>query len=475
MQTNFTATQLQDPRLAEVDKILRRCVHCGLCTATCSTYVLVGDERDSPRGRIYLMKDMFEGGKAATAEVQHHVDRCLSCLSCMTTCPGGVDYMHLVDHARVHIEETGHRSWREKRIRDLLAAIVPYPDRFSRALRLAGIGMMFKPLLARLGLKEMVAMLDLAPKNPIQKSARYGGAGSARTEGAAKKRVIMLAGCAQQVLRPQINDATIRLLARAGVDVEVAPGAGCCGALVHHMGREAAAIAFAKANIEAWEKVMSKGPVDAVIINASGCGTTVKDYGHMLAREPGDWAQRAKRIADLTRDVTEFVAEFDLGPPKRWSSLRVAYHSACSMQHGQRITDEPKSLLRKAGFSVLDVPEGHICCGSAGVYNILQPELAGELRTRKVDNIRKVRPDIVAAGNIGCITQIANGTDIPIVHTAELLDWAYGGPVPNGLESLSRMVTDVPVGKVDAAIEAYIASAPVGASAGDKSEAPRLN
>ena len=461
MQTNFSALQLADPRLAEVDQILRKCVHCGLCTATCSTYVLLGDERDSPRGRIYLIKDMFEGSKAASTEVQHHVDRCLSCLSCMTTCPGGVDYMHLVDHARAHIEKTGKRGWRETAMRDLLARILPYPDRFGRAVQLASVGRMFKPLLARLGFKELVAMLELAPKNPLRRGARFAGPGRAETKSERKKRVIMLAGCAQQVLRPDINDATIRLLARAGVDVEVAPGAGCCGALVHHMGREQAAIQMAKANIDAWFKVMSKGPVDAVIINASGCGTTVKDYGHLLAREGGDYAARAQQISDMTRDVTEFVSNFDLGPPKRWSSLRVAYHSACSMQHGQRLTEEPKTLLKKAGFSVVDVPEGHICCGSAGTYNILQPEIAGELRQRKVDNIRKVRPDIVAAGNIGCITQIGIGTDIPIVHTVELLDWAFGGPVPRGLESLQRHVTDVPGGAaVEDAIEAYINASP---------------
>lgn len=461
MQTNFTPAQLAEPRLAEVDKILRKCVHCGLCTATCSTYVLLGDERDSPRGRIYLMKDMFEGGKPASPEIQHHVDRCLSCLSCMTTCPGGVDYMHLVDHARAHIEATGKRPWRETLVRNLLAATVPYPDRFGRAVRLAGVGTMFKPLLKRLGFKELVAMLELAPKNPIRRGAKFAGPGIAATKGERKKRVILLAGCAQQVLRPDINDATIRLLARAGVDVEVAPGAGCCGALVHHMGREQAAVAMAKANVDAWMKVISKGPVDAVIVNASGCGTMVKDYGHLLARDDTGYAAKARQIADMTRDVTEFVSNFDLGPPRRWSSLRVAYHSACSLQHGQRITDEPKALLRKAGFSVVDVPEGHICCGSAGTYNILQPEIAADLRRRKVENIRKVRPDIISAGNIGCITQIALGTEVPIVHTVELLDWAFGGPVPRGLESLSKHVTDVPIGEaIDGAIEAYIQAAP---------------
>lgn len=451
MQTNFSKEQLADPRIAEIDGILRRCVHCGLCTATCSTYVMLGDERDSPRGRIYLMKDMFEAGKSASEDVTYHVDRCLSCLSCMTTCPGGVDYMHLVDFARAHIEETGKRSWKERRLRDLLAAVIPYPDRFRLALKLVPLGLPFKGLLQRLGMKELAAMLDLAPKSAIQRSARYAGPGTAATHGERKRRVIMLAGCAQQVLRPEINDATIRVLARSGVDVEVAPGAGCCGALVHHMGRERSAIEMAKANIDAWMRVIEKGPVDAVIVNASGCGTTVKDYGHLLAHEPDGYAEKAKTIADLTRDVTEFMSEYDLGPPKRWSSLRIAYHSACSMQHGQRITDEPKALLRKAGFTIVDVPEGHICCGSAGTYNILQPDLAKELRDRKVANIKSVRPDIIAAGNIGCITQIGQGTDTPIVHTVELIDWAYGGPVPRGLEGLARAATDVPEPKAAAA------------------------
>jgi glycolate oxidase iron-sulfur subunit len=454
MQTTFTAAQKADPRIAEVDKILRACVHCGLCTATCSTYVLLGDERDSPRGRIYLIKDMFERAVPASAEVQHHVDRCLSCLSCMTTCPGGVDYMHLVDHARAHIAETGSRSLKDRAMRKLLAAVLPYPNRFRLALKLVPLGQPFRGLLSKFGLKELGAMLDLAPRQPLTKAALYGGPGTAVTQGERKKRVILLAGCAQQVLRPDINDATIRLLARSGVDVEVAAGAGCCGALSHHMGKEQAAIEFAKANIDAWTKAMERGPVDAVIINASGCGTMVKDYGHLLKHAGGDYAERAQRISDLTRDVTEFAAATDLGPAKRWSSIRVAYHSACSLQHGQQIVHEPKTLLKRAGFSVVDVPEGHICCGSAGTYNILQPELAGQLRARKVENIKSVRPDVIAAGNLGCITQIGLGTDIPIVHTVELLDWAHGGPVPHGLASLEQHMTNVPAPTVDDYIRA---------------------
>ncbi len=442
MQTNFRPEALDNPRLAEAESILRRCVHCGLCTATCSTYVLLGDERDSPRGRIYLMKDMFEREAPASPEVQHHVDRCLSCLSCMTTCPSGVDYMHLVDLARAHIEETGRRSLPDRAIRWLLASLIPYPDRFRKALALAPLGRPFAPLLARLGLPQVQAMLDLAPKRKVA-AGKYAGPGTAMPSDERRKRVILLAGCAQQVLRPEINDATIRLLARRGVDVEVAAGAGCCGALVHHMGKEAAAIEQAKANVDAWVKTMSRAPVDAIIVNASGCGTMLKDYGHLLKAHPGH-ARRAAEISALAKDVTEFLSSFDFGAPNRWSSLRVAYHSACSMQHGQRITEAPKTLLRNAGFTVLDIPESHICCGSAGVYNILQPDLAGQLRQRKVDNIESVRPDIIAAGNLGCISQIQLGTPIPVVHTIELLDWACGGPVPQGLERFAGSVTDVP-------------------------------
>ncbi|MBX9925080.1 MAG: glycolate oxidase subunit GlcF [Hyphomicrobiaceae bacterium] len=454
MQTNFTAAQLADPNIAEAERILRKCVHCGLCTATCSTYVLDGDERDSPRGRIYLMKDMFEGSKPASGTVQHHVDRCLSCLSCMTTCPSGVDYMHLVDLARTHIETTGSRPLKERLLRRLLAYVVPYPDRFRRALKLSVLGRPFVPLMKRIGLRELAAMLELAPRT-LPRSAKYEGPGTAETTSDKRGRVIMLAGCAQQVLRPSINDATIRLLARAGVDVVVAAGAGCCGALTHHMGKEHEALVAVKRNVDAWSKEMEKGPVDAILINASGCGTTVKDYGHMLRNDP-DYAARAKRISAMTRDISEFATTFDLGPPKRWSSLRIAYHSACSLQHGQRVTDEPKALLKKAGFSVVDVPEGHICCGSAGVYNILQPEMAGRLKERKVANIRKAKPDIVAAGNIGCITQLAGAMDFPIAHTVELLDWAYGGPIPLGLESHSKFVTDVPEPRSAVTPEDYI-------------------
>jgi glycolate oxidase iron-sulfur subunit len=443
MQTNFRPQQLDDPRIAEADAILRRCVHCGLCIAVCPTYVLLGDERDSPRGRIYLIKNMLEGGRKASAEVQTHVDRCLSCLSCMTTCPSGVDYMHLVDMARSHIAQTGKRTAKERFIRRQLARVLPYPKRFRLALQLAPLGRPWVRLLRRLGLEELAAMIELAPA-VLPPAPKYEGPGTAVTEAERRARVILLAGCAQQVLRPGINDSTIRLLARRGVDVVVAAGAGCCGALTYHLGEEEAAMAFARRNVDAWSKELAKGPVDAIIVNASGCGTMVKDYGHLLKRDP-QYAARAARVAELARDICEFVgSKYELGAPKRWSSLRVAYHPACSLQHGQGVVEEPRALLVKAGFGVVDIPESHICCGSAGTYNILQPDLASALRDRKTKNIKRVKPDLVATGNIGCITQLEARCDVPVVHTVELLDWAYGGPVPRGLEPLARFMSDVP-------------------------------
>jgi glycolate oxidase iron-sulfur subunit len=443
MQTNFRPELLADPQVAEADQILRRCVHCGLCTAVCSTYVLLGDERDSPRGRIYLIKDMLESGGKVTPELKTHVDRCLSCLSCMSTCPSGVDYMHLVDLARVRIEKAMPRTYGERLARRLLAQTIPYPDRFRLAVQLAPLARPFVKLMKRLGFKEVAAMIELAPA-VLPPAPRYEGPGIAATDEERRARVIMLAGCAQQVLRPGINDSTIRLLARRGVDVIVAAGAGCCGALTYHMGEEGAAIAQAKRNVDAWSKELAKGPVDAIVVNASGCGTMVKDYGHLLKRDP-EYAARAQRISELARDISEFVgSNYELGPPKRWSSLRVAYHPACSLQHGQGIVDEPRELLVKAGFGVVNIAEAHICCGSAGTYNILQPELAGQLRDRKVQNIKLAKADVVATGNIGCITQLSGHLGVPVVHTVELLDWAYGGPVPQGLESLARFMSNVP-------------------------------
>ncbi|KRE17882.1 2-hydroxy-acid oxidase [Bosea sp. Root381] len=440
MQTNFTPELLaSDPRLPASEKILRTCVHCGFCTATCPTYLLLGDELDSPRGRIYLIKDMLENGKPATPEVVKHVDRCLSCLSCMTTCPSGVHYMHLVDHARAHIEETHKRSWHDRLLRRILAAVLPYPERF----RLAMLGaMLAKPFAPAFGALPFVgdrlrAMLALAPGRLPTRSHMEGPQSFAPEAGAVPaKRVAILSGCAQPVLDPAINEATIRLLTRHGVEVVLPKGEGCCGALVHHMGREHDALAFARVNIDAWMAEIEGKGLDAILITASGCGTTIKDYGFMFRNEPA-YAEKAARVAALAKDVTEFLETLTLAPV-RDVAMPIAYHSACSMQHGQQLKDGPKRLLAAAGFRVKEVPEGHICCGSAGVYNILQPEIAGRLRERKVGNIEKTKPMLVATGNIGCMTQIAKGfadkgSDVPVVHTAELLDWATGGPLPEKL------------------------------------------
>jgi glycolate oxidase iron-sulfur subunit len=397
------------------------------------------DELDSPRGRIYLIKDMLENGKPANAEVVKHVDRCLSCLSCMTTCPSGVHYMHLVDHARAHIEETYDRPWHDRLMRAVLSWVLPYPGRFRLALAGAFYGRLAKPVLERLPVigSRLGAMLSLAPASVPPRSLAQPGMVFRAIDPPAlagrdqKKRVAILTGCAQPVLKPSINDAAIRLLTRFGVEVVLPKGEGCCGALVHHMGREHEGHVFAKANIDAWIAEIEGDGLDAIIITASGCGTTIKDYGHML-RDDAAYATKAARVSALARDITEYLAELEL-PAAEPKNLTVAYHSACSMQHGQKITDAPKKLLKAAGFTVKDVPEGHICCGSAGVYNILQPEIAGQLRARKVKNIERTRPDLIATGNIGCMTQIGKGTGIPIVHTVELLDWATGGPAPEGL------------------------------------------
>ena len=429
MQTSFSPDQLADPHVAESEKILRKCVHCGFCTATCPTYVTLGNELDSPRGRIYLIKDMLENDRPADEEVVTHIDRCLSCLSCMTTCPSGVNYMHLVDHARAHIEKTYRRPPIDRLTRSVLAAVLPHPARFRVALSLARLGRPFAPLFRAMGLKPFAAMLALAPDRvpPKSPSAEPGTRAAA---GPRRGRVALLSGCAQPVLKPGINEATIRLLTRLGIEVVLPKGEGCCGALVHHMGREEDALDAARRNVDVWTAEIEG--LDAIVITASGCGTTIKDYGFMLRLDPV-YAQKAARISALAKDVTEYLATLDLPVPDHAPGLTLVYHSACSMQHGQKITRQPKQLLAKAGFVVKDPREGHLCCGSAGTYNILQPEIAAQLRDRKVKNLQATGATLVATGNIGCITQIASAAKMPVVHTVELLDWAYGGPRPEGV------------------------------------------
>jgi glycolate oxidase iron-sulfur subunit len=421
MQTNFSLAQLADPDVAEAEKILRTCVHCGFCTATCPTYVLLGDELDSPRGRIYLIKEMLEQGRAASATDAKHIDRCLSCLSCMTTCPSGVHYMHLVDHAREHIAETYRRPAEERWLRRMLAFAMPRTGLFrlmmvGAALAKALGGQHWLP--GKLG--PALALVPGFPKAPAKTDRPQ----VFPAQGTRRGRVALLSGCVQPVLRPETNAATIRLLNRLGIEVVVSAGAGCCGALGHHMGFTDQSHRLARTNIKAWQR----DQVDAVLVTASGCGTTVKDYGYMLRTE-ADVREAAAEISAKTRDITEYLAQIG-GVQATARKLRVAYHSACSMQHGQKISEPPRALLKAAGFEVVEIPEGHLCCGSAGTYNLLQPELSAQLRDRKAENIAKVAPDLVATGNIGCLQQLGKAIDVPIVHTVELLDWASGGPMP---------------------------------------------
>jgi glycolate oxidase iron-sulfur subunit len=427
MQTNFTLAQLADPDTAESEKILRTCVHCGFCTATCPTYTLLGDELDSPRGRIYLVKEMLEQGRAATATDAKHIDRCLSCLSCMTTCPSGVHYMHLVDHARAHIAETYTRPTGERWLRRLLAFVMPRTGLFRLMMMGAAVAKSLggaRWLPGKLG--NALALVPGFPKAPAETDRPQ----VFPAQGTRRGRVALLAGCVQPVLRPEINAATIRLLNRLGIEVVVPEGAGCCGALGHHMGFTDQSHRLARNNIEAWRRA---GDLDAILVTASGCGTTVKDYGYMFRTE-ADIKEAAAEVSAKTRDVTEYLTT--LGVAGSAPKLKVAYHSACSMQHGQKISEPPRALLKSAGFDVVEIPEGHLCCGSAGTYNLLQPELSAQLRDRKAANIAKTTPDLVATGNIGCLQQLAGAIEVPIVHTVELLDWATGGPMPAELSKV---------------------------------------
>jgi glycolate dehydrogenase iron-sulfur subunit len=428
MQTNFSLKQLADPNVAESEQILRKCVHCGFCTATCPTYINLGDELDSPRGRIYLIKNFLESDAPPSPSLVTHVDRCLSCLSCMTTCPSGVNYMHLVDHARAEIEAKHVRPVGDRLLRRLLAMVLPRPSLFRFSLIAAKFGRPFAGLMPG-RLKGMITMApDQLPAKDI-----LSGQQIFKARGERSKRVALLAGCAQQVLAPSINRATIDFLTRHGAEVVVADGAGCCGALTHHMGREADAHAAAKANISAWHRELEGEGLDAIIVNASGCGTTVKDYGFML-RNDDNWAAKAEHISSLSKDISEFAVELktEFRLNETTAGLKVAYHAACSLQHGQQIKDAPMELLRDAGFDVSPIPEGHLCCGSAGTYNLMQPEMADKLLDRKLGNIAKITPDVIAAGNIGCIEQIGKGST-PIVHSIELLNWASGGNKPDTL------------------------------------------
>lgn len=426
MQTHFTEEQLLDPATGRMNDILRSCVHCGFCTATCPTYQLLGDELDSPRGRIYLIKEMLENDRPADAHTVKHLDRCLSCLSCMTTCPSDVHYMHLIDHARAYIEETFRRPLPDRLLRWLLMQVLPYAGRFRLTLAGAKLARPFR----RVFPPRLRAMVEMAGA-PIAAPAEHDRPQVHAAIGKRKYRVTLLTGCAQPALNSDINAATIRLLTRHGCDVVIAKSMGCCGALPHHLGKPEQTQKLALRNILAWTEEADGEGLDAIIINTSGCGTVIKDYGHIFAESPS--TQEAARVAALTKDVTEFMAEIGLENATAAPPLRVAYHAACSLQHGQRVTEAPKALLREAGFEVVEPRNAYLCCGSAGTYNLLQPELASELQRQKVATLAATGPEVIAAGNIGCMMQIGDAAGAPIVHTAELLDWATGGPQPCAL------------------------------------------
>jgi glycolate oxidase iron-sulfur subunit len=429
MQTNFTKKQLQNPEVKNTEGILRKCVHCGMCNATCPTFQVLGDELDGPRGRIYLIKDMIENNKAPTEKVVKHIDRCLSCYACMTTCPSGVNYMHIIDHGRNHIERHYKRPWFDRNLRNILSYILPRANVF---LTMGLLVKLIKPLafLLPAKLKDMVSLMPTAFPKPQHKVKKVYS-----PEGKVYARVILLTGCVQKVISPQINDSTINILNRHGVEVHVAQELSCCGSLNHHLGKEKLAHKSFVQNINAWSEICSKQPIDAILVNTSGCGTTLKDYGFIFKDHPDkELRRKAKQISELAKDITEYLGKnIKLNFVPQEKKYKIAYHSACSMQHGQKVHAQPINLLKQSGNDILEVPDGHLCCGSAGTYNLLQGTMAKELLKRKVENINKIEPDFISAGNIGCITQIATGTQTPIVHTVELLDWFTGGNKPTSI------------------------------------------
>lgn len=449
MRTQFSPAQLRNPDMAQSDKILRACVHCGFCNATCPTYLQTGDENDGPRGRIYLMREMLQSAAAPDARTVAHIDSCLSCLGCATTCPSGVDYMRLVDHARAHIETHYQRPLFDRALRAALGFVLPHPARFAFALRLGRLAapfIKFMPgrlarmaAMASFGDQEKLLSLRAAkrrgnpelPPNALlfdagsPRFARDDGEIAAGRDDRKKVRVALLNGCVQPVLAPEINAAAIRLLTRLGVEVIVPENAGCCGALSHHLGKAEAAKQFARANLRAWMACADGGGLDAILMTASGCGTQVKDYGHML-RDDDPYAEYAAHISAITLDISEFLSGLELPQPARAPGLRAAYHAPCSLQHGQKQSGKVESLLQKAGFDVLIPRDAHLCCGAAGSYTLLQPEMSDHLAQRKAENLLALQPDVIVTGNIGCQVQIAAAAQIPTLHWIQLLEQALG-------------------------------------------------
>ncbi|MES9829362.1 MAG: glycolate oxidase subunit GlcF [Candidatus Thiodiazotropha sp.] len=428
MQTKFTDQQLSVPAIASSDVELRACLQCDYCIPNCPTFKLLGDEYDSSRGRVYLIKELLESEDKPDQRAVDYIDRCLSCLACMSTCPSSVHYQHLLDHAREVIERKYQRKPVDRLSRWLLAKILPYPKRFRLAMRAAKT---IKPIASILP-EPIRGMVDYTPDRlPLPSPNDQPQVFPAHGE--CIRRVALLSGCAQQALNTDINDATIRILRRHGCEVVIPRGAGCCGALTHHMGRMNESLAAAAKNIQAWMKELEGDGLDAIVINTSGCGTVIKDYGFMFRNHP--LAMQAAAVAGLAKDVTEVLSEIELSYLIK-PGLRISYHATCSLQFGQRIRFTPRKLLKSAGFTVLEPRDSHTCCGAAGTYSLLQPEISGQLKENKLKELETGSPAAIVAGNIGCMMHLASGTGIPVVHTVELLDWVTGGPVPRSLNDV---------------------------------------
>ena len=434
METHFSKEQLKDKDNKSSEKIFRKCVHCGFCNATCPTYQLLGNELDGPRGRIYLIKDMLENNKPANEKIVKHIDRCLSCYSCMTTSPSGVNYMHLIDHGRNHIEKTYKRPFKDRLIRNFLSITLSKSINF----RVIAILTRFIKPFSFFFPKKLKEMINFMPGKFTKKTLPKMKVYPALKRKKPVARVALLTGCVQKVISPQINEATIRLLNRHGIEVVVSKGIDCCGSLNHHLGKSDLANQTFKKNISIWYDEYLKNGLDAIISNTSGCGTTLKDYGFIFRSDK--LKKEAKKISELTKDISEYLEENVklnfIKDNKNTKEYKIAYHSACSMQHGQKIHEVPINLIKKTGNQVFNIPDGHLCCGSAGTYNLLQSDIAKRLLKNKISNIEKIKPQFITTGNIGCITQIASGTKIPILHTVEIIDWYTGGPKPEVLQKL---------------------------------------
>ncbi|HEX8884704.1 MAG TPA: glycolate oxidase subunit GlcF [Noviherbaspirillum sp.] len=405
MQTNLADFIKDTPEGKEADSILRACVHCGFCTATCPTYQLLGDELDGPRGRIYLMKQVLEG-KPATAKTQLHLDRCLTCRNCETTCPSGVRYGRLVDIGRKIVEDQVPRAPADRAMRTALKETLPRSWVFSPAMK---AGQLLRPLLPAV-LKNKVPKKQSAGVWPRREHAR---------------KMLLLDGCVQPSMSPNINAATARVLDALGVQLIVAPRAGCCGAIRHHLNDHDAARDDMRRNIDAWWPHVEAG-AEAIVMTASGCGATVKEYGHLLEQDPA-YAQKAKRISELTRDLSELLPAFEEELKQKLRgkvAKRVAWHPPCTLQHGQKIRGKVEDVLRGIGVDVQLCADSHLCCGSAGTYSVLHPDIAYALRDQKVANLEATKPDMIVSANIGCITHLQSGTATPVAHWIELVDSA---------------------------------------------------